>query len=427
MRRPLMALILSLTPAAALAAPAAEPPRLHYVAGPPVTFATHAELDGYGFAFGPSDGTFGAIPLGGGRYRFYGAAGAKPLCTGSRSVVTGTFSFSGTFAHVSDGGGCRPIFGPGDGPAGWRFARDYAGGGQVVPFAAGGRSGWLMPFHAEVWWRNPAALDGQCSVVGGAGSKVRCFYSSIGLAVSTDAGRSFRIAGEILEPSQPLSAFIGGERNMTVGYGSLVVADAEGRHLDNPPADPAKAYFYLLFADLWPGAPGPCARFICAGLARAPYVALVEAALAGEPHRLARAFRKYDGAMPDPWTEPATSDTPDLSGTAGHYAPLWSDEPGGGQVLYDRAFDVYLAVYQTGVGIRLRASRDLIHWSGPLGEPIREPGRTLYYPTLIGETGDPTIAGAAPRLYFSSFPTGAFPDYKTALFESVELKLAPEP
>jgi hypothetical protein len=29
-----------------------------------------------------------------------------------------------------------------------------------------------------------------------------------------------------------------------------------------------------------------------------------------------------------------------------------------------------------------------------------------------------------PRIYFSSFPTGAFPNYKTAVFESIPLILS---
>lgn len=110
------------------------------------------------------------------------------------------------------------------------------------------------------------------------------------------------------------------------------------------------------------------------------------------------------------------------------FAPLWTNEPGNqGEVLYDRAFDVYLAVYAgTSAGssaIKIRASKDLIHWSA-IADPIVESGHALFYPTLLGETGDPTIAGVAPRLYFSSFPVGAFPDWRTATFESVQLTLS---
>ena len=60
---------------------------------------------------------------------------------------------------------------------------------------------------------------------------VPCFYSSIGLAVSTNDGGTFRVAGQIVQPSEPLSVFEGGGNNMAVGYGSLLVADANGKHL----------------------------------------------------------------------------------------------------------------------------------------------------------------------------------------------------
>jgi len=410
---------------AACAAPAQTLPSVRIKAlGDPITFATHSELARYGFSFGPSDGQFGAIPRGGMSFTFYGAAGSTSACAGTPNVKGSAFSFTGTLDHVTGSDGCRRLFGPGDGPAGWVFDRDYAGGGQVVRFAGGGKSGWLMPFHGEVWWRNPATPDGRCEVQGGAGSKVNCFYSSLGLAVSTDDGRSFKVAGQILQPSQPMSVFTGGGRNMGVGYGSLIVADAHGRHLDNPPADASAAYFYLFYLDLLPGAPGVCANLICMGVARAPYADVIAAALSGDPHRLAKVFRKYDGAGPDSWTQPATSDTPDQSGTAGRYAPLWTDEPGGVEVIYESNFDCYLAVYQSRGGIKLRASSDLIHWSGPIGPAIQQPGRTLYYPTLLGETGDPTIAGAAPRIYFSSFPIGAFPNYRTSVFQSVQVMLS---
>ena len=393
-------------------------PAIQGVFGSPVTFATHAQLAGYGFSFGPADGQFGAIPTGDGSYTFYGPAGPSSACGGTPSARNGAFTFTGTLDQVT-GGNCSRLFGPGDGPAGWVFDRDYAGGGQVVPFAAGGVSGWLMSFHAEIHWPNPATSDHLCS-------GVPCFYGSIGLAVSTDDGKTFQVVGQILQPSQPLSAFMGGGANLVIGDGSLVVADADGQHLDNPPADPSNAYFYLLYSDLLPGLPGN--RL---GVARAPYADVVAAALSGDPDQVATVFHKYDGASPDPWTQPATSDTPDESGTAGTNAPLWTDGAGGvPAVIYDSSFNVYLVAYLTSVnqaqGIRIRASSDLLHWSAPFAA-YSEPGHALYYPTLLGETGDPTIGGPAPRVYFTSFPTGAFPNYATSVFESVPLMLSTRP
>jgi len=98
--------------------------------GNPVTFATHAELDRYGFAWGPSDGQFGAIPIGDGRYRFYGAAGSTSSCAGSPNVSNSAFTFTGTLDRVSGGDGCRKLFGPGGGPVGWVFDKDYGEAGR---------------------------------------------------------------------------------------------------------------------------------------------------------------------------------------------------------------------------------------------------------------------------------------------------------
>ena len=384
--------------------------------GAPVTFATHAELAGYGFQWGVSDGQFGAIKGAGGSYTFYGAAGSSAKCAGTPSAA-GAYTFTGTLDRVTGSNGCKKLFGPGDGPAGWVFDRDYAGGGQIVPFSSGGKSGYLMPFHGEYHWKNPATANQECAVNGG--TSVPCYYGGLGLAVSTDNGKTFQVVGQIVQPSQPLSVFTGGGQNMTMGYGSLIVADANGKHLDNPPADPASAYFYLFFNDL---VPGTCPSNTCAGVARAKYADVVAAAFSGDAHQVARVFHKYDGASPDPWTQPATSDTPDLSGTAGNYAPLFNG--GVAEVLYDSGFDVYVAVAQTSAGVHLRASNDLVHWTDPITQTYSEPGRTLFYATLMGETADPTIAGTAPRVYLSSFPTGSFPDYTTQVFESVPVTLS---
>jgi hypothetical protein len=411
--------LLGLMPMLIVAQAPANVPTIRYVAGATATFATHDQLAGYNFAWGPSDGQFGAIPAGGGRYTFYGAAGSAFGCNRTRGPMIGAFAFAGTLDRVSAGDGCKRLFGPSPGPTGWTFAQNYAGGGPVVRFSGGGKSGWLMVFHGESWWQNPDTPDHKCS-------GVACFYSSLGLAVSTDGGQSFKVVGEIVQPSQPRSSFTGGGKNMGIGYGSLIVADASGRHLDNPPADPSSAFFYAFYTDFTPGLPGVCATVTCLAVARAAYGELVAAALSSDPHRVAKAFHKYDGASPNSWTQPATSDTLDNSVGAGGFAPLWTQDAGGSPtVMYDRAFDVYLVAYVFGAGakgIRIRASRDLIHWSQPIGAPIEEPGRTLAYPTLLGEMGEPTIGGPAPRLYFSSFVT--FPNWGSSVFETIQLTLS---
>ena len=187
------------------------------------------------------------------------------------------------------------------------------------------------------------------------------------------------------------------------------------------PAD--SAYLYLFFMDSAPGLPG---YFM--GVARAPYANVVAAALSGDPHALARSFYKYDAAASVAWSGKGTSDTGSRSTTVNSCRQPPTGPAGGSQVIYyDRAFDAYLTVYSRGDGIEVRASNDLLHWSGRLGPPISEPERKLWFPTLLGETGDPTIAGGDPRLYFSSFPTDAYPNWKGSVFESTKLSLARGP
>lgn len=411
--------------AGATATPPPPIPTITGVFGKPTTFATHDEFARIGFAWGPADGQMGAIPHGNGEYTFYGSGASDPTCTSPRSQQKrGVFAFTGTLEHLKGGDGCTRLFGPGDGPAGWIFNRDYAGGGKVIRFVSGDKRGLLMPFHGEIHWDNPKTANHLCEVSGGTG--VPCFYSSLGLAVSTDSGKNFKVVGQILQPSQPMSVFTGSGKNMQVGTGSFIVADAEGKHLENPPPDPSKAYYYLFYLDSLPGLPGNCNEGLCLGVARAPYLSVIEAALSGDPHKVARLFRKYSGNTPDAWDQRATSDTPDVSGTAGKYTPLWTNGGAAADVMYDGKFNVYLAVTGGGseAGIKVRASKDLIHWSDPIGDAYKEEGRLLWYPTLIGEIGNPDFGGAAPRIYFSSFPVGKFPDFKTAILESVPLNLS---
>ena len=382
---------------------------------------------------GPSDGNFGAIPAKGGTYTFFGAAGAMPCSRGG--ACEGAFTFSGTLDHVTGGKAGKPVFGRGAGPAGWTFDKDYAGGGQIVRFDdREGHAGWLMSFHGEYHWKNPANPPGYWCFIGNTKMQVPCFYSGIGLAVSLDRGQTFKVVGQIMQPVQPFAGFRDGASNLDVGYGSLMVADRRGRHLENPPPVPREAYFYLIFSDKLPaGTAGArvCAGLNCMGIARAKYEDVIAAALSGDPNRVAKVFHKYDAGGADPfadasWSQPATGGMPDMSGTAGAFTPLWTDEVAPeGSVIYDRSQDVYLAAYVSRGGIHVRASRDLIHWSGTVGviSPSVAPAAAYFYPTLLGETPDPTVGGGSPRLYFSAFPVNAFPNYKLSTFAYVQLTL----
>jgi hypothetical protein len=400
---------------------------LTYTLSLPTVFMAQQELWSYGFAAGPSDGPFGAIPLGQGRYRFLGTAWAGDKCPpGARKE--GVFGFSGTLDRVTGGEGCRPLFGASDGPPGWLFNANYSGGGQVIPLERHGKRAWLMSFRGEYHWKNPARADGLCG--GGANPAfaggVPCYYSTLGLAVSTDEGNTFRVAGESLQLTDPLTASKGADTSRNIGYGSLVVADANGRYVGNPLQDPKKAYVYLFFDSSGKDLSGACTIAQCAGVARARYDNLVSAVFSETPDAVAKLFRKYDSSSPDPWSQPGTGVSPDLSIGGGIFSPLYHG-PGIGIVIYDRAFDVYLGAsisFATGhPAIVIRTSTDLIHWSEPIGPPIDDGKRAVSYFTMLGETEEPSIAGSEPRIYFMSTAEGKV-GFQNAVFKVVTVKLS---
>jgi hypothetical protein len=260
--------------------------------GVPQTVATHKHFAKLGFAWGPSDGNFGAIARGGDNFTFYGTGGSVIL-----TPAEGAYTFTGTRDHIRSADTTTKLFGPGSGPTGWVFDRDYAGGGMVVWFDdRAGHAGWLMSLHGEYHWQN-LKNPGYLCYVGNTQSQVPCLYSGLGLAVSLDDGTTFNVVGQIMQPTQPLSAFVGSGTNMAVGYGSLLVADQHGHHLPNPPPVPSEAYFYLVYADELPAGTagvGPCAGNPCFGLARARYDGVINSALSGNPDKVAKTFHKYD-------------------------------------------------------------------------------------------------------------------------------------
>jgi len=401
---------------------------LTYTPSVPTVFMAQQEMRRYGFVAGPSDGPFGAIPLGEDRYRFLGTAWAGAKCP-LNARKEGVFGFTGTLDRVTGGDGCRALFGRGDGAPGWLFNANYSGGGQVIPLEDHhGKRLWLMTFRGEYHWKNPARADGLCG--GGANPAfaggVPCYYSTLGLAVSTDGGNTFRVAGESLQLTDPLTASKGTDTSRNIGYGSLVVADANGRYLGHPLQDSKKAYVYLFFVSSGKDLPGACTVAQCAGVARARYDDLVSAVLSGNPYAVAKLFRKYDQSSPDPWGEPGSGASPDLSIGGGTFSPLYQG-PGIGIVIYDRAFDVYLGAsmsFATGhPSIVIRTSTDLIHWSEPIGPPIDDGKRAVSYFTMLGETGEPSIAGSEPRIYFMSTAEGKV-GFQNAVFKVVKVKLS---
>ena len=223
---------------------------------------------------------------------------------------------------------------------------------------------------------------------------------------------------------------------MAVGYGSLIVADAHGRHLEKihrrHRARPISIWFFA--RDQLPAGAagaGACAGIICMGVARARYQDVIDAALSGDPGRVAgcsanmTALARTFGPM-HPGANPRQARRPICRGAAGSFAPLWTDAGANqGSVIYDRDFDLYLAVYGLG-RIYLRASTDLIHWTPIIGviPAPTTPAATYYYPTLIGDTRDSHRGRRHPRVSISPASRSmVFQTPSSLKFEYVQLTL----
>ena len=82
-----------------------------------------------GFAFGPPDGTVGALAQGSGKYMFFMSANSSAACTGSPSTE-GTYRMGGTLSSFTSSYGCSAVI---------RKAS------QGIPIPMAGRSTATMP------------------------------------------------------------------------------------------------------------------------------------------------------------------------------------------------------------------------------------------------------------------------------------------
>jgi hypothetical protein len=430
--------------------PVLNPVYYSYAFGTVSHFALHGAL---GFEAGIPDGSLGALATGGTPpYTFFGsghnAAGQEGVYTMTGSLTT-LSSSSSTSAPLLQPGALASA-----GATGWNFDRDYAGGGQLVPVTAKYNllrflgteeqltvSNVVMPYHGEFHFGTDS-------------NNVPCYYGGIGLAVrSATADGNFTPIGQAIQiqPARPAACPTAG--NTGNAFGSMILADGSGVHLQNPPAadQVSDAYFYLFYQDVDPNGgkandsnPGFC-QSGCLAVARASYSAVV-AQVSPNPQDIdtlpetaaeraiavASLFSKYyaDSGTAT-WTQPGTSGTPDNSAPSGNFTPLFKDEGGiMPSVLFDSTSGQYLLAFQAASdgtqnydasGICIRTSTDLIHWSPSNAAPGASPpacaapfyrtspdssgtARMDVYPTLIGDTGDPLTGGAAPVVFYQNFP-----------------------
>lgn len=382
--------------------------------GPESVALTTSQRAAIDFQFGPPDGTIGVLKKND-AYTFFMPAASLPSCKGTPSIG-GTYRFGGSLTSFRDTYGCSAVLSPktGKDPNGYTFDRDYAQGGPVLAVnSARGEPGILHIYHGE--WQG-----GRCSGLG------KCFYSSLGMALSKDGGATFLKLGEILQPYVTRPAVINANQNFDVGGGTLLIADSDGRHItDQASSDPANTYLYIFYTDFDPSAAttGPCNSDACLAVARAPLATVIANAFSGNAAAFPTLFKKLNRGA---FTEPATSGDPNDAANSGHYTPVISAAGNFPSVIYDAGTQQYLIAYTTdNSAIEFQHGSTLLSWSGPIASAtITSRGKSVLYPTLIGEGDDPTTATSHPWLFYITAPH--WPDWKGASLVHRRLQLTNE-
>ncbi len=392
----------------------ADVPMAQFSVGPGTDVATYAQRYAMGFQAGFFDGQMGAL-MDGSRWSFYGSAFSNSGCSGSPNVQ-GAFRLGGIPNALSDAYGCTALItddtsGPGfvsNSPVG-RFDRDYVGGGPVARITnpSTGVRGVVLLYHARFEW-GPI-----CNVL-------PCFYSSFGLAFSSDGGMTFTRLGEVIQPYASRPQTLSSTSTLDVGSGTLVLGDINGYPVPNPTgASQANTYFYVFYTDRDPseGCTG-----LCLAVARARVLDVANAAFTDNTAALPTLFHKYWRGS---WTQPAVSGDVNDASNSGHFSPVLGEPVVAPAVIYDSAINHFLMAHVFGTDIVLRTAVNLFSWSEIIpGAAIHEAGNVLVYPSLVGETGDPSIAGLSPWLFYVAAPAADF-QWTEAVFRNHLLQISP--
>jgi hypothetical protein len=339
---------------------------LVFTVGPEEVVATRAELTRV-VPTNPSwpDSPLGVVKVNEGRYWFMGSGADM---SGSPGFVQGTLDHlvSGNLVYsvspVLDSKTKRPIV-----PE--RYT--YAGSG---PFYVEPRSGWFIQFtHLENTFGNAQQQN------------VGPYYTSLGLTVSKNRGKTWHFVCEIVRPIVSFSdfkAYVQKDSSapwLDVGAGSHVVVDDKGI-----------PYFYVYFADY----PYPAGSNCHLAVARAKVADVVSAVAKGE----CVAWKKY---YKNGWDEPAIGgkSSPVESG----HAPI--------DIQVDVKYNSYLKQYILASGsikeipgyLELTTSKDGIHWAPRtrVAESLTPDYQqsVIVYPSIIGSDSDPTIPGKTFYIY----------------------------
>jgi len=393
------------------------------------TILTLAQRQALGFFYGPSDGSLGArwVPKTN-LYEFFvsGAVG-----TSSQSVQ-GTFRLAGDLSDFNALISTTPSLTEGGDPNGSIFDRDYAGGGTYFPIEQieieGPKKGILLIYHGEY---HPGP---DCN-------NVPWFYAGLGLALSTDEGKTFQPLGQIVQPTMNITQWqnLPTCRNVGIGYGTLVLGDDKGGPLDPAKARSNEGYLYVFYEEMDPPSQQYPNGLAHSAVARAKRADVITAAFSGNTQAFPTLFQKYDNGT----YTPATGNDPTLQTSAGASSALQPPTATQMSVLYDRTIHQFLMAYVlfpniSSATLWLQISPNLFQWPGtcPTGQscswtaevPLDSSSSLLGYPSLIGEGHDPLIGQGAPVLFYTSAYQW-FPDWASAntLYVSRQIQIIPAP
>ena len=253
------------------------------------------------------------------------------------------------------------------------FDEDYAGGGPVYYDAPSGIL--IQLYHGEYWY-------------GGGSVAWLPAYTSLGIAVSKDLGKTWRKLGQVISGAAPRAHRCQND----IGAGTWVLK--------------ADGYLYVYYTDL----AAPC-KDPAIGLARGKLSDIVSAAQGGRfPQGSGSVFMKYyDGSFSQPGV--INPSQPALGG--GSFTPMFSNgvagQPRMSSVAYDGAIEQYVLTYITDWNnndeerVALRFSPDGINWSEATFLNV---GKAPFYPSLLNTTGsDPNVLGSEFYIYYvNPFP-----------------------
>jgi hypothetical protein len=244
---------------------------------------------------------------------------------------------------------------------------DYVGGGPVyrVPEGEPGAGNLLIVYHAE----RPA----------------NPFWSWLGLAKSADEGSTWEDLGLIISGPQPYTA----KGALDIGDGNLVVA-----------TDPttSQKYFYIFFPEhCWINSTKFCSGFTYLSVARAPYEALLKAAMDGTT--ASELFHKYYEGQ---WHQPG------MGGKASELFPTVTGETDGDpQVVWSAYRKRFIAIMDNSQYIAYGESVDGLDWPAMQVILGKNPQTPVYaYANAVGLGPDPAILGQTFYSYYTEWPTG---------------------